>query len=247
MPQLTGLTDVHCHLLPYVDDGADNLDEALQLVAMQAQQGVSALYCTPHLRAGMFETPQEKVDRQFERLRQAAAALPSAPRLYLGRENHCDKTLLDNLRTGQARTLGGGNWLLIEYSSRHSRREVLRYLQAVLDAGYRPVIAHVERYPCITQDLSLARLLAEQGAWLQVNAAAVMGREGLRTRWFCHSLLKQDLVHLIASDAHHVDMRTPNLGECARFLSRRLPQEQFARIFYDNPACLAGLPADAAL
>ena len=68
MPQ--GLTDIHCHILPYVDDGSDDEDETRDLIAMQSRQGVDRIIITPHLREGMFETPQRQVDMEFNRLSQ---------------------------------------------------------------------------------------------------------------------------------------------------------------------------------
>lgn len=229
------LVDVHCHLLPYVDDGAQNLEQALELLRLQAQQGVGTCFLTVHQRSGMFETPQEKVDEKFAMLREAAARIPGAPRLFLGRENHVDKAFLSLLREGRAQTLGGSPYMLLEFSHNDPEELFLKAISLVEGKGYIPVIAHIERCRVFHQKESFAQELSERGAMLQINAGSVLGKEGLRQKLFCHSLLKADRVDLIASDSHRTEVRTPNLGDCAARLKRRLPAPQWERIFYQIP------------
>lgn len=235
---VSNLTDVHCHLVPYVDDGAQNLAEAEQLLQLQLEQGVTTIYCTPHLRRDMFETPQEKVDQQFARLCDIAAGMQNGPRLFLSREYHCDSGLLDQLQKDNVRPLGGERYLLVEFSTRHELADMFRYLGAVRATGLTPVVAHVERYGCILENPDLAEELIQHGALLQMNASSILGKEGWKRKLFCRKLLKRDQIFLLASDAHHVDWRAPNLGECAQLLKKKLPAEQLQRILYTNPSLL---------
>ncbi len=233
---ISGLTDVHCHILPYVDDGAQNLAEAQVMLQMQKEQGVKTICCTPHLRQGMFETPQEKVDEKFVQLEAIAAEMHM--KLFLSREYHCDEDLWQRLHRQQVRPLADGIHLLIEFSNRHSPEDMFRYLAAVRAVGLVPVIAHIERYDCLLQEPLLVEQLIQEGAWTQMNTSAILGKEGWKRKLFCKKILKRDQVHLIGSDAHHADWRMPNLGQCAQFLQRRIPQEQMSRLFFKNPATL---------
>ena len=139
-----GLTDIHCHILPYVDDGSDDEDETRDLIAMQSRQGVDRIIITPHLREGMFETSQRQVDMEFDRLREYTRTIPQGPHVYAGRENHCDHLFLHELRRGRAVTLAQSDYILIEFA-RHSRERIFKYTREVLEQGLIPVIAHVER------------------------------------------------------------------------------------------------------
>ena len=112
-----GLTDIHCHILPYVDDGSDDEDETRDLIAMQSRQGVDRIIITPHLREGMFETSQRQVDMEFDRLREYTRTIPQGPHVYAGRENHCDHLFLHELRRGRAVTLAQSDYILIEFAS----------------------------------------------------------------------------------------------------------------------------------
>ena len=208
-----GLTDIHCHILPYVDDGSDDEDETRDLIAMQSRQGVDRIIITPHLREGMFETPQRQVDMEFNRLREYTRTIPRGPRVV---------------------TLARSDYILIEFA-RHSRERIFKYTKEVLEQGLIPVIAHVERYPAVWAEPELTGELTAAGARLQMNCESVMGLMGRRLQDLSMRLLEDDVISFIASDAHHRDYRVPDLGICADRLFRILPRNQFERIFYRNP------------
>lgn len=236
--KVSGLTDVHCHILPYVDDGAENLEEAIQLIHAQIEQGVNTIYCTPHLRYKMFETPQEKIDMQFSRLCEVASSIPNAPKLYLSREYHCDKSLVELLKNGKIRPLRNGTHLLIEFSNRHSKTDIYKYLQLVKSVGLTPVIAHIERYRCFLDEPHFADELCNQGYVLQMNAEAILGKNGFKQKLFCKKQLKRGTISLIASDSHHINYREPNLGKCAMYLKHKLSEEEWNKLFFENPKIL---------
>jgi protein-tyrosine phosphatase len=235
---MENLTDLHCHILPYVDDGAENLAEALEMLRMEQQQGVRTVVLTPHSRTGMFETGAAEILRQFDRLKTLAAETEGCERLtlLLGREYHCDAAFARRLAAGGVMTLGAGSALLMEFSSRHSAQDVFSYVAAAAQAGYQPVIAHVERYPCIRQQPENARALVQAGVWLQINASSVLGQEGWQQKRLCRWLMREDLVRFVGSDAHHIDYRPPNLGACARYVEKKMGAAYAQRIFHRHPA-----------
>lgn len=231
---MKGLTDIHCHLLPYVDDGAENMAEARALLTMQTEQGVSDVFLTVHLRRKMFETPQDEVEKQFYRLQKELEG-EAIPRLHLGRENHCDRLLLKHLEEGTVQTLGGSPFVLLEFHD-HSSDDFRFFVHEVKKRGMRPVIAHFERYPAIHAHPELVDELISEGVWMQMNAEGLLGDEGRRRKKFCWTMVKEEKVHLVASDAHHVGFREPNLGECAELLTKKLPADLCQKILYDHPA-----------
>lgn len=237
------LIDMHSHLLPYVDDGVQTLQEAKTLLQMQCAQGVGTVCLTPHLRSGMFETSQQKINEQYARLCECAAALPSAPALRLGREYHCDNGFFKRLAAGRILPLEGTNTLLIEFSSHHhNAHDICAAVQAVQDTGFIPLIAHVERYGAVRNDPAILSELHAMGAYCQMNAEGVLGKMGLREKWFCTKLLKSYAaeISVIASDAHRVTGRVPNLGDAAAALQKKLPPAQWQALFVENPKMLLG-------
>ena len=243
MTSLTDLADLHCHLMPYVDDGAYDGDECLALLKAEAKQGVRTICLTPHLRADMFETSDEEILRHFELVRQLAREAELPLELFHSREYHFDQLFRQRLCSGQVRPLGAGNTLLVEFGGRHSREDILEAVKTVGEAGYVPLIAHVERYAPLQQDWSFALELRRLGALLQLNAGSVLGHEGLRQRLLCRKLLQKELVTVIASDAHDTAVRTPQLRQCAEHLESKYGRRAARLLLSGNPkAILEGRP-----
>lgn len=237
------LTDIHCHLLPYVDDGAQNLQEAKALLQAQQAQGVGTVCLTPHWRADMFETPHEKIQQQYLRLAEYAATLQNPLALRLGREYYCDKTFLQHLAAGHVLPIEGTQCVLIEFSPhRHTSADLCAGVATVKVAGFTPIIAHVERYQAVRQDTAILQELTAMGAYCQMNTEGLLGKMGIRERWFCQKLLKEHSaeIALLASDAHRLNMRSPNLGDCAKVLRKKLPPSQWQALFVENPNRILG-------
>ncbi len=224
------MIDLHCHLLPYVDDGAHDLEEAKALLAMEAEQGVTQICLTPHLRQDMFEIPDEMLQRQFERLLPTAEAM--GLKLLLSREYHYDRLFLEYLQEGRVLPIGG-SVLLTEFSSAHSGEDILSAVKRIKSFGYRPLIAHAERYPAT--DPALLSELRSEGAMIQLNADAVLGQDGRYLKRLTWTLLKDGLVDVIGSDAHSRDDRPPRLSECRQRLAKKLGEEQAERLLASDP------------
>ena len=246
MSALTGLADLHCHLLPYVDDGAYDWDESLELLRREAEQGVRFLCLTPHLRSGMFETPQEEVERRFAQLRERVEEAKLPLSLFHSREYHYDRLFCRRLEEGALRPLGEGHFLLLEFGGRHQIPDMLEAVGLTQEAGFSPLIAHCERYEPLHRDWSSAQDLIDAGALLQINAGSLLGREGLRQRLLCGKLLQRGMVTTVASDAHDTRVRVPELGACARYLERKYGREAAQQLLCDNPrAILQGTKENA--
>ena len=223
------MIDIHCHLLPYVDDGANDLEEAKHLLSTEAEQGVSVLCFTPHLRAGMFETPDEKIRHQFERLEPFAKSLGLDVRL--SREYHFDELLWEKLESGTVIPLGGG-FILTEFSSQFGAEQMLSAAKRIREYGFTPLVAHIERYPAA--DADLIRALRSEGTLIQVNADSVLGYEGRYIKKFVWELLYAGLADVVASDAHGAD-RPPRLQECMALIKKKAGEEQAERVLLRNP------------
>lgn len=224
------MIDLHCHLLPYVDDGAHDLEEAEKLLTIEAEQGVRAICMTPHLREDMFETPDTAIQKQLERLKPIAA--DKGISLYLSREYHYDSLFREKLRAGEVIPMGG-RVLLTEFSSAHSREEILDAVEEIKSYKFIPLIAHVERYA--VADEEFAAELRAAGALIQVNADAVLGQDGRYAKKLVWSLLKADSVDVIASDAHDSAYRPPRMKACYERVSKKLSREAAERLMRTNP------------
>lgn len=233
--EMKEITDIHCHILPYVDDGALRVQESDELLKAQYAQGVRTICATPHLRKGMFETPDETIVLQFERLKMRAAEICPDVSLFLSREYHCDRLFRDRLVSHQVMPLGNGSYLLSEFSYRHSEEQIHDYIRLIQDSGFKPLIAHAERYPAICESTEQVEKLIDMGAMIQMNVSSILGREGRKQASWCKKLLKAHLVHVVASDAHDPEERPVELGLCAEYLERKFGAELAEELLCINP------------
>lgn len=232
---MTKIVDLHCHILPYVDDGALRCEESDELLEMLFQQGVRVLCATPHLRKGMFETPDEEIQAQFADLLKRADRLGERMTLLLSREYHCDDLFRERLEAGNVLCMGAGNTVLMEFSSRHTFEDILSWVEGVRRRGYSPLIAHIERYPALNGSPEKVSALIQSGAKIQMNAGSILGREGFRQALWSKRLLKKSLVHVVASDSHDPELRPPELDACMKVLRKIVGSDDAMALLRDNP------------
>ena len=238
---MNSIADIHCHVLPYVDDGAEHSAEMEELLVSSAKQTVRVLCLTPHFRSGMFTSEDDVVVHRFEQAKEFVKDKDLPLQLYLGREYYCDKAFLERLEMGKVIPMGEGKTLLMEFSSRYDLETIRMYLERVQQEGYRPLVAHVERYPAVNGDTESVERLISAGAQIQVNAGSLLGREGHRQKSFSWKLLKQGLVDVVASDCHDPNYRPPELGECAHKIESKAGKETAQRVLWDAPMKILGV------
>ena len=206
MTKQPGLVDFHNHVLAAVDDGARSDEDGHQALCAFADAGAVAVIATPHIDASLSDFP----DRLNERLREignaytdlqdwASRELPEL-RLELGAEVRLD-TPTPDLSDGRLR-LAGGRFVLVEFAFSGLPPNAERALGYIVECGYRPIVAHPERYRGFPSDLSLGALWRGVGALLQVNGGSLLGMYGERAQSISRGLLASGMVDYIASDHH---------------------------------------------
>lgn len=230
-----GLFDMHCHIVPFVDDGADSREEAFKIFQMEYQQGVRYIIATPHFRVQMFEKPLSEVRRQFALLKTLGRRVAPDLKLYLGCEFHSNMEMVEMLKNGVVTTMAGSHYVLTEFSQGDSASYIKERVYALLTNGYLPILAHIERYSCLRNDISLVRELTDIGAHMQVNADSLVGREGFGVRRYCNRLLDEGLIDFVGSDCHGTEHRPTHIGEAYDWLVKKAGSQEANRIFIDNP------------
>ena len=229
------LFDIHCHMVPGVDDGASDLEESLAMLKMQHQDGVRKIIITPHYRRRMFETPAKKVHEQFLKLQEAAKKEYPDMSLYLGCELHSNMDLQDILEKRKYVTMAGSSYVLLEFSEGDSAQHIRERVYNVLSCGYEPIIAHVERYQCLFgKEEKIAELIGA-GAYIQVNAENFEAGLINPARKRAMKLIHRGFVHLLGSDCHNMQDRKPDLGPAAEYIQKKMPGEICEKILRDNP------------
>jgi protein-tyrosine phosphatase len=231
------MIDLHCHLLPGVDDGAQSLAEAIAMCRMAAADGCEAMVATPHQRRG--EWWNADTGHLAGLAGQLQEAVGPGFRVFLGGEIHVDAELLEEVEKlpdgGGVLPLAGSRYLLIEFGPSGTPAESVHLIHELAVAGWRPVIAHPEFIPWLAPDLDLLALLVSRGALTQVTAMSLTGDFGRRPQSDAVALLEAGLVHFVASDSHGVRRRPPGLARAYRTIADRWGEEAARRLTTDNP------------
>lgn len=223
------MIDIHCHLLPAVDDGAKSLEQALEVLRRMAGEGVRAVVLTPHLDASrVTEGPPPAHDEAFAALSQQA---PAEIRLHRGAEVMLDRPLTPRAVATRRITLGGTRYILVEFTRLVAAQAASAALAQVVKAGLVPVLAHPERYAACT--VTTVKRWREVGAVMQVDANTVFMPTGRGSR--ARELLAAGLADVLAADNHGDDR---SLAEPFRRLAQSGAEEQATKLMVDNPAAI---------
>lgn len=198
------MRDLHCHILPGVDDGAEDLNESLAMFEAARRAGVTSITCTPHCRKPYFDyIPMWRAFRAFE---SAVHAIDESFPLQMGFEVNYRKLMELGLGWAERLHFDGSNEFLLELSTNASPSRFGDYERTIFELqglGYTVIIAHPERYTAIQRDISIAEELVHMGCRLQVSADFLKGGRLGRERRPAIRMLKAGLYTYVASDAHY--------------------------------------------
>ncbi len=231
-----GLIDLHCHVLPGIDDGADSLDEAVAMCRAAAAGGCSAMVATPHLRHNQWWNGERRAIASLHgKLRDC---LRGHPKLYLGGEiavNSASVEEIYELPRGELLTLAGSRYVLLELDWHGIGPDVFEVVHELKILGLFPVIAHPERVRWLATEPALIELLVERGAFMQLTAMSVTGDFGPGIRSLCDDFVKAGLAHFVASDAHDLRLRPPGLRAAYERIAERFGEDAAQRLFAIHP------------
>ncbi len=232
-----GWIDLHTHVLPGIDDGAQSSVEAFEMLELAGEDGTDELVATPHLfRPNLGAADVEEVRDAFDGwMASLSADGRPRPRLQLGGEHYVSSEFAAALEADRVLPLGGSRALLLELWPMIRPEAALNTVAAVRDAGYRPLLAHVERYGFLHEDPDRLGAVIDAGGLAQVNAAALVGRQGVTMARLIDRWLRAGWVAVVASDAHGVHVRTPLLTGAARYLESRFDRRTAERCLVRNP------------
>ena len=220
MPERKPFVDTHSHIVFGADDGAQDLREAIELLKLDRDEGAAAVFATPHYgRENGFAPDAALVMRNFELLKECAAQEVPGVRLYLGTEWYCAWTLADRVRRREAFRMNDTEYVLaefLEYGNTHEPSEkILGNLLELQRRGFRPILAHPERYRALQEDWDMLRKITESGILLQVNAYDLELNLSLKTKDLARWLAKERMISFIGSDMHGLrpPKKSPKLKE----------------------------------
>ena len=225
------MIDLHSHILPELDDGSQSLEESLAMARMAVQSGVTVMVATPHC---MDDRAQQTPGGVYL-LREALHDTEVPLKLCLGMEIFGTADTVRLLRAGRLFPLNGSQYPLIEFSFRSTGEEETEILHQVLRAGYRPLVAHPERYGYVRENPELINLWTKMGCLLQVNRGSLLGRFGPGAQRMAAELVERGFVTAVATDAHSPRVRTPWMKDIQSLLSQEYSPQLARELLLQNP------------
>src|SRR5258708_5401468 len=226
------MIDIHSHILPGWDDGAQTLEESLRMLEIAAGSGTTDIVATPHANSQY----RFDADAIHERFNELTAAAGSLIQIHLGCDFHLSyENVQDALQNPSKYTINNKTYLMVELPDlviAESARSILTRLRS---AGIIPVITHPERNTQIQRRLDILNQWVADGCVLQITAQSLLGRFGPEAERCCQSLLSAKLVHFVASDAHDYQDRPPRLDLAYRHVAQHYGAASADRLFRINP------------
>ena len=229
-----GYIDIHSHILPGVDDGSRSREQSLEMLKIASENGIDSVILTPHNKAEHRNVSVEGIHRRLIQLQELADANHIPITLYPGCEIYYRDGVTEQLEEGRLCTLANSKYVLLEFMPVEEFSYIRQAIYDVQSVGFIPVLAHVERYHCMTAKLDNVAYAIDRGALIQVNASSVTGALGFKMKQTVKKMLKEQLIHFVATDAHDTKKRAPHIEECATYLQKKCGEAYASALLYAN-------------
>jgi protein-tyrosine phosphatase len=227
--------DLHCHILPGIDDGATDLSVSIEMAKAFVADGVTVAACTPHILPGLYHNSGPQIRLATAELQQVLDREGIPLKLVPGADNHITPSFIAELRSGHLLTLADTRYVLVEPPHHVAPPHMEDLFFSLSVAGFTPILTHPERLAWIEPHYQTVQRLAQAGAWMQLTAGSLFGAFGRTARYWSERMLDEGLVHILATDAHDADRRPPNLSSGREFASKRVGDPEAEHLVVTRP------------
>lgn len=229
-----GYTDVHCHILPGVDDGSKNEDTTRQMLKTANEQGIRRMIATSHFTSGKHNPSKETLEKALETTRKIAKEINPQMEIYIGNELFYSPGVHEELKQGHANHMMGTRYILVEFSPQDSYHTIYDALRTFTLKGDIPILAHAERYQALYKKADRYGEIVELGAYIQMNVSSLVGGVFDKDAAFCRKMFNLRRVHFLATDAHDPEYRAPRMKECVEAIQKKIDKEYLNTVLYEN-------------
>ncbi|MDO6592945.1 tyrosine-protein phosphatase [Neptuniibacter sp. 1_MG-2023] len=238
------MIDLHCHLLPGIDDGASSMEEALSLARIAADDGITHMVLTPHVHPGRYNNNVQSIKPIFEQFQTALVENDINLSVKAAGEVRLSAEVLAMFANNQLPFLGvweDKKVMLLELPHSHVPPGSEKLVKWLLDRGVLPMIAHPERNKGIMSDVTKLTPFIELGCLFQLTAMSVSGGFGVEAKRLSDQMLMNGWVTIIASDGHNSDHRPPVLSKAVSAAAELIGDVEARRLVWGNPARIIGV------
>lgn len=220
------LIDIHCHLLPGIDDGATDLDTSLRMAEAFVADGVTTVACTPHILPGLYPNQGPQIRAHVAALQRELDDRGIPLHLVAGADVHIAPDLSAGLRNGRILSLADSRYVLIEPPHHVMPLRLEDAFFQLLSSGYVPILTHPERLTWVDSNYDAIIRLVHRGTLLQLTSGSLSGAFGKSARYWAEKMLDDGVAHFLATDSHDLKRRPPNLAEGRELAAKRVGTEE---------------------
>ncbi len=224
------MIDIHTHILPFVDDGSQSVNNSIEIMKVCYLKGVREFIFTPHYRKDEYEPDVQTLLKTYSEFTKEVERNFEDVKTYLGEEVFCDGKIYDLLKSGKVLTINNTKAVLLEFNYT-APTDIADYVYNIKSLGYLPIVAHVERYEYLNDESDFYEI-KQSGALIQVNASSIVGKLCKPYRKKVIKLLKNNLVDFISSDVH--EDREVVIDKAYEFISKKFSKSVADDLFENN-------------
>lgn len=228
------MIDIHCHILPNVDDGSDSIEESIKMAKIAQSEGIKKIINTSHYHPDFKYKNGEELNNILNLFNQTLKKENIDIDVFLGNEIYFTEDLLDGFEKMDFCSLNGSRYILVEFSPVNFPKNLVDVVYELRLKNYIPILAHVERYPKIQENPNIIFDCISEGALIQINASSVVGNNGRSSERISKILLDNNMVHFVATDAHSSTSRKPLIKEAYNYIEDKYGDECAKSIFLYN-------------
>lgn len=228
------MIDIHTHVLPGIDDGAQDISESLEILQALADQGVTELVATPHIISGVYENSREIINEKIIEVQDLIREHQLNIVLHAGAELYCEPDVVSKV-IKEDLTLAQSNYVLIETALQRFPDNFEEILFNFQQEGFRPIIAHAERFSPFMNNIDYLLTIVNREIYVQMNSGSILGVYGNAVKDLALKMLDIGCVHVIASDVHGLKKRPILMKDTYDFVATSHSEKMAEILFYENP------------
>jgi protein-tyrosine phosphatase len=229
------MIDLHCHILPGMDDGAGDITVSIEMAKLYVADGVTAVACTPHILPGLYHNSGPQIRDATAALQQTLDREGIPLDLVTGADVHMVPDFVAGLRAGRLLSLADSRYVLVEPPHHVAPPKLEQFFFDLVAAGYVPVLTHPERLSWIEAQYSAIQRLVRGGVWMQVTAGSLAGAFGRTAQYWANRMLDEGSVHILATDAHDTKRRPPRLSAGRELAEKRVGIREAEHLVVTRP------------
>lgn len=232
------MIDIHCHILPNVDDGSESLEESIAMAKIAESEGITKIVNTSHCHFDFKYKKGNELKLELEKFNQVLKEENINIEVLLGNELYYTSDLIERFNELDFFSMNNSKYILMEFSPINFPKNIEDVIYEIKIRGYIPIIAHAERYKQVQEDVNIMLDCIKEGALIQVNASSILGKNGENVEDTSKKLLDNNMVHFVATDAHSSNRRRPLIKDSYNYILKNYGKEVSEKLFIENPTAV---------